>query len=1117
MSDATIEQSNNPLVRLNLPAIVAFFFAILSSWLPKSSDIQTPQTEKRPPNRVASEDDHLPTSSGLVSLSTDIWDDPFRLRSAAKARLQESRISNDDKSKANDSGTTNSEYYTRILQSYFQSGESKKKILVLPIIVNGESTEEETKDRVNYRHAVEYALATGRYSMEFPNRMTYCLVESVKTIKGKSKISVDGGSCIPIKLYSKKPAGSNKKQAVLVLWIDRGLLGDMPLDVIQQAVGEILGFSDPTLKRKGGETGDNLSPKATISVIGPAYSEGLYKILEEVKEQSEKKEVVRSWLGNINLYSPAATAGETQDADWPTNLAGRTDGSFSFKSTIGCDQQLVESILEELKVRQLFGGNTVIFSEASSQSPESLAAKIKDEIYEITKSSSAQPPEIVPYLQGFGMPRGGKVDDYLLRKLDSFAFASKGANFRPGNVSVVGVVGNQIQDKLAIIQASRQLFPNATLFTTDMHHEYLLKENLPYTRGLLVTSHYGLNSDPPEWAQLNNQSKSPIIFRDVYQASVFYASTLAISEFESELEGTSHAKIEERNPDLFEIGYTGAVSLASESKKTGDLKIYSTLLHSVLYFIATAVFALAMFFVLRPFFALLARLKPDVNNTEVGATRFSQFKKEAQKLFDQIAKPTRVFFPEISIACAIVLVVNYSTQLNNSNKWLLLIVAFFILILAMLFVLEPCFRRKWAQRKYLPNGLSWLRRVLTIFLVATVVISCMDSSQNVFEPFSVLSGISIWPSLAILIAMIVAAFVWILRFGENGLPWRLVPEKIEKVFPFKKSPFSDWPEELRGVPVGFNVIAHLGVNDSFKNVSVADDGHPVGSNPVPESILIFSRFVVFTILACFVIAEIDWPNLKSGVNWAFMPSPPARGAFAISMGTFIHTLAILMVLHVSAIALGQVLALRRFVELMRKHMEGVNESTPENIQKLYNACRWLQGATHMSSADGLWIASAIVLLFSIGRLPFWDSWHFNSGTIILMVIVPLLLSLPFALHLRHEVVSLRSMILDKLGTWKIRRLSETLLLSQSETLGNDEDEAETQNESDGEDVEAKAKYEEGLVKLIDNTSASIGKLKRGAFGGIWQDPLLGSIFLIFTTLLSGPGKDVFQYFLKLLR
>ncbi len=91
-------------------------------------------------------------------------------------------------------------------------------------------------------------------------------------------------------------------------------------------------------------------------------------------------------------------------------------------------------------------------------------------------------------------------------------------------VVAVGVVGSDVYDKLLVLRALRQRFRNAVFFTTDLEAEYYRKSELPYTQNLIVASHFGLTLNP--WLQ---RDVPP--FRESYQTSTFLATLLAVREY----------------------------------------------------------------------------------------------------------------------------------------------------------------------------------------------------------------------------------------------------------------------------------------------------------------------------------------------------------------------------------------------------------------------------------------------------------------------------------------------------------------------------------------------------------------------------------------------------------
>lgn len=86
----------------------------------------------------------------------------------------------------------------------------------------------------------------------------------------------------------------------------------------------------------------------------------------------------------------------------------------------------------------------------------------------------------------------------------------------------VGILGNDVYDKLVILRALRDRFSQATFFTTDLDARMLQSDQVQWTRNLLAVSGFGLSLNP------GLQGSTPP-FRDSYQTSTFYATLRAAS------------------------------------------------------------------------------------------------------------------------------------------------------------------------------------------------------------------------------------------------------------------------------------------------------------------------------------------------------------------------------------------------------------------------------------------------------------------------------------------------------------------------------------------------------------------------------------------------------------
>lgn len=112
--------------------------------------------------------------------------------------------------------------------------------------------------------------------------------------------------------------------------------------------------------------------------------------------------------------------------------------------------------------------------------------------------------------------------DYLRRLADQVqALDHRLRDSGQGRVRAIGVLGNDVYDKLLILQAMRAHFPNHLFFTNDLDARYLNPDDYRWTRNLVIASSFGLDLDPG-W-----QGLVPPM-RGSYQTSLFLATQLAL-------------------------------------------------------------------------------------------------------------------------------------------------------------------------------------------------------------------------------------------------------------------------------------------------------------------------------------------------------------------------------------------------------------------------------------------------------------------------------------------------------------------------------------------------------------------------------------------------------------
>jgi hypothetical protein len=90
-------------------------------------------------------------------------------------------------------------------------------------------------------------------------------------------------------------------------------------------------------------------------------------------------------------------------------------------------------------------------------------------------------------------------------------------------IRAIGVLGNNVFDKLLILRALRPQFPDALFFTTDFDEALTMGSELASTRNLIVSSSFGSTLHKSIQREIHD-------FRSSYQVSAFLATLLAIGD-----------------------------------------------------------------------------------------------------------------------------------------------------------------------------------------------------------------------------------------------------------------------------------------------------------------------------------------------------------------------------------------------------------------------------------------------------------------------------------------------------------------------------------------------------------------------------------------------------------
>jgi hypothetical protein len=360
------------------------------------------------------------------------------------------------------------------------------------------------------------------------------------------------------------------KRNVLVVWVDEDRIMTAPLWHLREL------FRDARDDLEFARLSDLTCPIEPVSriesvefiVIGPTDTDRLRALCGDTTHAGS----ARSDGPRFTVYSPWATGELGRDPP-----VGKTAG-WRLVRTIGSDQELANLLMTELRLRMnescnrialvgewdtsyghgfasMFGAwkNVLWFnylrgvdgrvpasrdskdaSEGSPRpgSPEKRAAKAAEQ-------ERAQGSAQIDYVR--------RMVGQLTSEFDRFA-----GKERPG---AIGVLGSDVYDKLLLLRALRDRFPDVLFFTTDLDARLLHPSEYESTRNLLVASHFGL--EVGRVVMEAGQQRVPA-FRDSYQTSVFFAALKALRF--AGLPEDDHARLS--CPRVYEIARSGAYDLS---------------------------------------------------------------------------------------------------------------------------------------------------------------------------------------------------------------------------------------------------------------------------------------------------------------------------------------------------------------------------------------------------------------------------------------------------------------------------------------------------------------------------------------------------------------------------
>ncbi len=457
-----------------LPLFVTLVFG--AGWFVK---LRTPQTDR--PAEIAT-----PPVSEVDPRARDarLWQDPFSVVTSERATKS---AASKEPAAATELLPVKEREGVLAGVDFGKKLRTAERTLVLPVVVPGGPWERDREERRRARHAVCDALGRRQFVPDDPNHLRW--VDWHPSELGSSMPAIP----VPFEWYShvERAHGSVPQTTrVLVAWLRESDLAAIRTD----GVGDLL-------RLFAGGASSELLEKMTGVVVGPRSSEGLLRVTRELDGKLDRKFDPQQF-GFEALVSPTATAAY---ADLGIEEHS-PDGSFRalLVRATADDSLLAKAMADELdELRGFDPGDDelVLITEVDSIYTRVLRDQLIDALY---GSPDHRDPKAFAklrcctFLRGLEGNRadGAKSDlgdsqvDYVTR------FAAQLGRDRAGSTAsprAIGILAGDIFDKLLLLRALRPRFPGTIFFTFDLDAKFLDRDELPYTRNLLVASHFGLD------------------------------------------------------------------------------------------------------------------------------------------------------------------------------------------------------------------------------------------------------------------------------------------------------------------------------------------------------------------------------------------------------------------------------------------------------------------------------------------------------------------------------------------------------------------------------------------------------------------------------------------------
>ena len=543
-----------------------------------------------------------------------LWQDPF-----AAVEKHEERLAQAEKSA-----------HIKALHNRIQKliSHNPDSLTIVAVNVFGDAFDEAAELRRRSRFAVVSALEFHHYHPEEADAIGYIQLNVLEPGKPEPPESEPGRPkppvIVPYEWFEgeKQINGESLPSNVLVLWVNESRFLDSLNQLYGQLFSNLTSSGHKSLKVKmvgpAGSGGlaqlvkwKKIVPNTdnTLQVFSPGATISNCKLFSEVKGREEFGECFTKNSDHIKTFNDLGIVRTIGTDDVLASALLWELWQRDVNREFGYDHswwqpkraQLTNNAKSSSPERRCKDG-LVLISELDSRYARSLSQYLSDGFLSLcginsngTDTIAAKPVRTFTYLRGLdgALPDSKKPDnnaprkdnngkskdlraylkdvplehaeglsqyDYLRRLADEIERLDKGENkIAENGTKAIGIVGSDLYDKLLILQALRSRFKDKIFFTTDLDARYLHADQKDWARNLVVASNFGLSLRP-------ELQQSALPFRDGYQTAIYLATLMALQDGK-EATGWNDKMKEWLHPQVFEIGRTEAVHLASPTVK----------------------------------------------------------------------------------------------------------------------------------------------------------------------------------------------------------------------------------------------------------------------------------------------------------------------------------------------------------------------------------------------------------------------------------------------------------------------------------------------------------------------------------------------------------------------